>query len=109
METNEKENRKETFIFNVVSACSIGMLILLIFLMMTSCGSVAPATRYAKTHADNNYENRLKGNDSFTFKSVKDDFKNTKADIRDQKKLDKQNAKVSAMQERINKLKNNNQ
>jgi cell shape-determining protein MreC len=103
METNEKED----FIFKTISACSIGMLILLIFLMITSCGSVAPATRYAKTHADNNYENRLKGNDSFTFKSVKDDFKNTKADIRDQKKLDKQNAKVSAMQERINKLKNN--
>ena len=108
MENNTKQAREKTFIFNVVSAFSIGMLILLIFLMLTSCGSVAPATRYAKEHSDNNYENRLKGNDSFTFKSVKDDFKNTKADIRDQKELDKKNAKVSAMQDKINKLKNNN-
>jgi cell shape-determining protein MreC len=108
METNRKQIAKEDFIFKTVSACSIGMLILLVFLMLTSCGSVVPASRYAKEHSDNNYENRLKGNESFTFKSVKDDFKNTKADIRDQKKLDKQNAKVSAMQEKINKLKNNN-
>ena len=103
-----KQMRKEDFIYKIISTCSIWMLILLIFLILTSCGSVAPATRYAKEHSDNNYENRLNGNDSFTFKSVKDHFKNTKADIRDQKKLDKQNAKVSAMQERLNKLKNNN-
>ena len=75
--------------------------------MMTSCGSVAPATRYAKEHADNNYENRLKGNDSFTFRSVKEDFKTAKKDIKADNKRDRQNAKTTAMQERINKLKNN--
>jgi hypothetical protein len=32
----EKQMRKEKIIFNVVSACSIGMLIILIFLMITS-------------------------------------------------------------------------
>lgn len=105
MKTNEKQIRKEEFIFNVVSRSFIMLLIIAIITMMTSCNTLAPAARYAKEHRENNFYDRLKGNDSFTFKSVKDDFKTAKKEIKADNKKDKQHSRVASMQEKINKLK----
>lgn len=102
-----KQMRKEEFIFNLVSRSFIALLILVIFLMLTYCGGLCPDARYAKEHKNNNFAYRLNANESFTFKSAKDDFRTAKKEIKADNKKERQDAKVSAMRDRINQLKNN--
>jgi hypothetical protein len=103
-----KKIRKETFSYNVISICFTGILIILIFLLFTSCRSVAPAKRYSKTHSENNFYDRLNGNESFTKKSLNNDLKNAKKNNRDKRNDERDSTKIANKLARIEEIKNNN-
>jgi len=104
----DKQIRKEEFIFNLVSRSFIAFLILLIFMMITSCSqSISPAKRYAKEHSDKNFQSVMKNNTAFTLSSAKQNLQEVKKRSKQERKKDKKQDKINSVLAKIEKLKSN--
>lgn len=87
--------------------------IVVVFTLMwlASCSgiqSLTPAEKYAQTHKNNNFWDRINGMDDRKLKDIKEEYKDVQASLKKEKKQDKTQAKIGEFREKIRELKKDN-
>ena len=79
----------------------IYIIVIILMIIVASCKSVDPASRYSRVHSGNSYESAMKQSESFTIKSFKEDRKDLKAEIRSNNKKSGSDSKKERLEKEL--------